>query len=117
MGPLGNPSQGESRNTFFFKLRRDTNFPSTDHVQEITLFDLPLWSTGHHASTTKGTHSICCLIVNIISKFVNIISKLGTSQERKEREVRATQATRVQDLVATKDTIMQEVRFKISTPD
>ena len=56
-------------------------------------------------------------IVNIISKLVNIISKLGTSQERKEREVRATQATRVQDLVATKDTIMQEVRFKISTPD
>jgi len=29
-------------------------------------------------------------------------------KERKEREVRATQATRVQDLVATKDTIMQE---------
>jgi len=30
-------------------------------------------------------------------------------KERKEREPRATQATRVKDLVATKDTIMQEV--------
>ena len=39
-----------------------------------------------------------------------------TSKERKEREPRATQATRVKDLVATKDTIMQEVRLKISHP-
>ena len=35
-------------------------------------------------------------------------------KERKERDVRATQATRVKDLVATKDTIMQEVCFEIS---
>ena len=33
-------------------------------------------------------------------------------KERKERDVRATQATRVKDLVATKDTIMQEVCFR-----
>ena len=35
-------------------------------------------------------------------------------KERKERDVRATQATRVKDLVATKDTIMQEVCFRKS---
>ena len=43
--------------------------------------------------------------------------KTLTSKERKERKPRATQATRVKDLVATKDTIMQEVRLKIYLQD